>query len=67
MIIGDIVQQMQPNERLIISGENQFGAGLERIWTDALTDAQKYAYWQKEVLCHTVDQTTNTICCIVRE
>lgn len=67
MRICDIVQLMQPLERLKISGLNQLDMFGQRIWTEALTDAQKYAYWEREVIRHYVNQEEMTVYCIVKE
>lgn len=67
MRICDIVRLMRPWQRLRISGERQFDKDGKRIWTDVLTDAQKLAYWNLEVVCQEVEENTMTIFCIVKE
>lgn len=67
MKICDIVHLMRPWQRLKISGEKQVDTDGNHIWTDNLSDAQKLAYWNLEVLQQEIDQETMTIYCIVKE
>lgn len=67
MKICDIVHLMRPWQRLRISGERQIDEHGNHVWTDVLTDAQKLAYWNLEVLRQEIEQNTMTIYCIVKE
>lgn len=66
MKLGDIVHIMQPWTRLKISGENQVDSQGNRLWTATLTEAQKYAYWNRAVINHIIDEKTLTIYCIIK-
>lgn len=67
MKLGDMVHLMQPWGRLKISSEKQVDKSGNRLWTETLTEAQKYAYWDKEILSHIIDENTFTVYCILRE
>lgn len=67
MRIGDIVEIMQPWTRLKISGLTQVDSEGNRIWTEPLTEAQKYAYWNRKIINNIVDEKSMTIYCIVME
>ena len=67
MKLGELVELMKPWTRLKISGLTQVDDEGNRIWTETLTEAQKYAYWSREVLKHIVDENTLTVYCIIVE
>ena len=67
MRVCDIVRLMRPWQRLKISGEKQVDENGNHIWTETLTDAQKLAYWNLEVVKQEIKQETMTIYCIIKE
>lgn len=67
MKIGDIMKLVAPWARMRLSGLTQVDKNGTRIWSNTLTEAQKYAYWNREILNHIIDDKSMTVYCIIRE
>ena len=67
MKLGDMVNLMQPWTKMKISGFKHLDADGNRLWSKTLTEAQKYAYSDREILNHIIDENTMTVYCILRE
>lgn len=70
MILGDILSCMVSWGRIKISTEKQVDAKGNRIFSDTLTEAQKFAYWHREVVAHTIDASdplAMTVLCVLKE
>jgi len=67
MKIRDIVPLIRPWNRLKISEMDQMDVSGARVWTDTLTEAQIYAYWNWDVISSRVEEETHTVYCIVRK
>jgi hypothetical protein len=67
MNLGDIVKITQPWGRMKISGLAQVDNWGKRIWSQTLTEAQKLAYWEHEIMNYIIDEKDMTVYCILRE
>jgi hypothetical protein len=67
MTIGDMVQLMRPWCRMKIASWKRVDVKGNPIWTDALTEAQKLAYWNHNIIRHEIENDTMTIYCLVEE
>lgn len=67
MIVGDVLELMKPWNKIRISGLHQIDIHGQRIWTQTLSDAQKYAYWSREIVKTIVEEKTATVYCIVED
>ena len=54
MKLGDMVNLMQPWTKMKISGASNLDAQGNRLWSKTLTEAQKYAYSDREILNHII-------------
>lgn len=68
MKLGEMIQENAPSDiRVKISGLNQTDDFGNRVWTGNLTDAQKLAYWDRDVLKHILVAEEKTLYCILVE
>ena len=68
MKLGEMIQENAPSDiRVKISGLKQMDDFGNRVWTESLTDAQKLAYWDKDILKHILVAEEKTLYCILVE
>lgn len=66
MKVGDMVRLMQPWCKMKVSTVEQVDRNGIRLWSEYLTEAQKLAYWEREIVNHIIDEGTLSIYCILK-
>lgn len=63
MRFGEVVQNLQPGQRVRISFPKAISREGKRMWSETLTDARMLAYWDHKVVKHRTVE--NTVGCIL--